>query len=668
MARVSQRIDQMNLPTDVERPARQPLPKPTAGEASKEVARRMSCGAEVGQQGVHFRVWAPDRKTVDLVIEQPERQEVSLRAEAEGYWSALVPGLGAGARYRYRLDGADPLLPDPFSRYQPDGPHGASQVVDPTAFRWTDGEWKGVSLKGQVIYEMHVGTFSTSGTWAGAAEKLKHLKELGVTVLQVMPVAEFPGTFGWGYDGVDLFAPYHGYGEPDDFRRFVDEAHKQGLAVILDVVYNHFGPDGNYLERYSSRYFGDLETEWGRAINYDGQGARGPRTLVTDNAAYWVSEYHLDGLRLDATQCIFDESDDYLVAALTRSARAAAGEREIVVVAENEPQHARLARPADKGGCGIDAVYNEDFHHSAIVAATGRREGYYSEYQGTAQELLSAFKHGFLFQGQLYHWQKKRRGQTMRGLPRWSAASFLENHDQVANSSTGNRLWKDTSPGRHRALTTLLLLGPWTPLLFQGSEWNASTPFFYFADHGDELRALVRKGRGQFLAQFPSAASLEAQAALPDPGDKKVFESSRLHWQEATLPAHAAALKLHKDLLKLRRQHPAIAAQASDGYSVDGAVLGPECLLVRFFDPNQDGRQDRLLLVNLGPTLPLVPAAEPLLAPPEGSQWQMIFSTDERGYGGPGTSPPESETTGWTIPAQAAVLLQPTAASGDDGR
>jgi maltooligosyltrehalose trehalohydrolase len=669
VAQVSQRIDRMNLPTNVERTPRLQS-RATANDAGKEVevARRMSSGAEVGQQGVHFRVWAPEHKSVEVVIESPEAQGLALRQEADGYWSALAPDLKAGALYRFRIDGDDKLVPDPFSRYQPNGPHGASQVVDPTLFRWTDAEWKGVSIKGQVIYEMHVGTFSPSGTWAGAADKLKHLRDLGVTVLQVMPVAEFPGSFGWGYDGVDLFAPYHVYGEPDDFRRFVDEAHRLDLAVILDVVYNHFGPDGNFLDRYSSQYFSKRETEWGRAINYDGTGARGARTLVIDNAAYWISEYHLDGLRLDATQCIFDDSDDPLVAALTRAARAAAGGREIIIVAENEPQDARLARPADQGGLGIDAVYNEDFHHSAVVAASGRREGYYSEYRGSAQELLSAVKHGFLFQGQLYHWQKKRRGRTMRGMPRWAAASFLENHDQVANSSTGNRLWKETSPGRHRALMSLLLLGPWTPLLFQGSEWNASKPFFYFADHGGELRGLVRKGRGQFLAQFPSAASLEAQAALPDPGDTKVFESSRLPWHEIGQPPHASALKLHQDLLKMRRQCPAIAAQASNGFVVDGAVLGPECLVLRFFDPNPSGKQDQLLLVNLGPTLPLVPAAEPLLAPPEGSQWQLTFSTDDRSYGGPGISHPESETTGWSIPAHAAVLMQPTAATDDDGR
>jgi maltooligosyltrehalose trehalohydrolase len=633
----------------------------------------MSCGAELTGDGVHFRVWAPGREHVDVIIERDAgggtvaRDEHPLALEpdeagAQGYWSARVAGLCAGARYRFRIDGNEPPVPDPFSRYQPEGPHGPSQVVDPTTFRWSDEAWAGVSLHGQVIYEMHVGTFSAAGTWTGAAEKLSQLRELGVTVLQVMPVAEFPGGFGWGYDGVDLFAPYHGYGTPDDFRRFVDQAHRVGLAVILDVVYNHFGPDGNYLERFSPHYFSQKETEWGRAINYDGQHARGARQLVIDNAAYWIAEFHLDGLRLDATQCIYDASEEHVVFALTAAARAAAGTREIVVVAESEPQEARLLRPPRPGARGIDAVYNEDFHHTALVAATGRREGYYSEYLGSAQELLSAVKHGFLFQGQLYHWQKQRRGGSLRGLPPRVAAAFLENHDQVANSATGNRLWRETSPGRHRALTTLLLLGPGTPLLFQGSEWCASTPFYYFADHKPDLRVEVRKGRAQFLAQFPSAASLEAQASLPDPGDRQNFERCRLPWQEREQPAHAAALALHRDLLKLRREDPTIAAQGEEDVRVDGAILSPTCFLVRLFAPESKGgpKGDRLLLVNLGAHLNLAPAPEPLLAAPEGMTWEMVFSSDDRAYGGPGRTMPEAESTGWSISGHAAVLLRPT--------
>jgi maltooligosyltrehalose trehalohydrolase len=655
--------------------------RPRAPDKRAPAARRLSCGAELVPDGVEFRVWAPGRQRVEVVVEgvgeRATAQEVPLAVEGgqageQGYWSVTVPGLRAGARYRFRIDGADTPLPDPFSRYQPSGPHGASQVVDPTTYRWSDAGWKGISLHGQVIYEMHVGTFSAAGTWTGAAEKLPQLRELGVTALQVMPVAEFPGTFGWGYDGVDLFAPYHGYGEPDDFRRFVDEAHRLGLAVILDVVYNHFGPDGNYLERYAPHYFSKRDTEWGRAINYDGPQGFGARRLAIDNAAYWIAEYHLDGLRLDATQCIYDESDEHLVCALTSAARAAAGERSIVVVAENEPQDSSLVRPAKAGGRGLDAVYNEDFHHSAVVAATGRREGYYTEYLGTAQELLSAYKHGFLFQGQLYHWQKKRRGSTLRGLPRMVAAAFLENHDQVANSSTGARLWRETSPGKHRTLTALLLLGPWTPMLFQGSEWNATTPFHYFADHGADLRALVRKGRAQFLAQFPSAASLEAQAALPDPGDRKVFEACRLPWQERTLPDHAAALALHRDLLKLRREDRTIAAQGDPdlldtaGTIIDGAVLSPECFLVRIFAGDLAG--DRLMIFNLGTQLTLVPAPEPLLAPPASMRWALAFSSDDRAYGGPGGTMPETETGGWSIAGHAAVLLRPTSVIVHDER
>ncbi len=634
-------------------------PAPAAAPAAAvepRTKRRLEGGAELIGDGVHFRVWAPERKQLAVVIEGGG--EHALTPDGDGYWATQVSGLGAGNRYRYRVDGNELLLPDPYSRFQPEGPHGASEVVDPTTFEWTDHDWAGVEIRGQVIYEMHIGTFSPDGTWAGATSQLRHLREVGITVLQVMPVGEFPGKFGWGYDGVDWYAPFHHYGRPDDFRRFVNEAHRLGLAVILDVVYNHFGPDGNYLAHYSLHYFANRETEWGRSINYDGPHAEGARTLAIQNAVYWVTEFHLDGLRLDATQCIFDESADYLVTALTREARAAAGHRKIVIVAENEPQHTKLARPAKEGGSGIDAVYNEDFHHSAVVAATGRREGYYSEQRGSAQELVSAFKHGFLFQGQLYHWQKKRRGQTLRGMPLWAAASFLENHDQVSNSGSGERLWRQTTPGRHRSLTAVLLLGPWTPLLFAGSEWNASTPFFYFANLEGELRQLVRKGRGEFLAQFPSLSSPEAQAALTDPGDQATFERSRLRWDERQEPFHQAALTLHRDLLELRRHDPTIAAQGMEGVRIDGAVLDRECFVIRWLAP--DPAHDRLLIVNLGPDLRLVPASEPLLAPPEETRWELLFSTDERIYGGPGKSPPESEETGWYLAGHCASMMRPT--------
>jgi maltooligosyltrehalose trehalohydrolase len=508
-----------------------------------------------------------------------------------------------------------------------------------------------------------VGTFTEAGTWQGALTRLPHLRDLGVTALEVMPVGEFPGGFGWGYDGVDLFAPYRGYGRPDDFRRFVDEAHGLGLAVILDVVYNHFGPDGNYLARFSPHYFAARETEWGRAINYDGPHAQGARTLMAENAAAWIAEYHLDGLRLDAVHAIEDDSPETVMAALARRARAAAGGKPIAILAEDESQRPALVRAPALGGSGLDGAFNDDFHHAAVVAATGHREGYYDEYTGSPQELVSAARHGYLYQGQRYHRQHRRRGHPARGVPPWRMAVFLENHDQVANSSTGARLWQQTSPGRHRALTTLLLCGPWTPLLFQGQEWNAGSPFLYFADHNRELAPLVRRGRAQFLAQFASCASPEAQAALADPGARATFEAARLRWDELERPEHAAALALHRDLLALRRSDPTLAAQGDGGVSVEGAVLGPESFALRFFAP--DPGDDRLLVVNLGAEQRLVPAPEPLLAPPEARRWRLLLSSDDHRYGGPGASEPEHEEQGWRLPGQAAVLLAPVLASSD---
>jgi maltooligosyltrehalose trehalohydrolase len=632
------------------------LPTEPGEGAGRAVERRLAVGAEVVRGGVHFRVWAPERSRIEVVVDgDPEPHP--LAPDGEGYWAGLGAGLRPGARYRFRVDGDDRLLPDPASRFQPDGPHGASQVVDPRAFTWTDAHWRGVSLPGQVLYELHLGTFTDQGTWRSAMARLPYLRDLGVTIVEVMPVAEFPGAFGWGYDGVDLFAPSHLYGRPDDFRRFVDEAHALGLAVILDVVYNHFGPDGNYLERFSSHYFSARQTDWGRAINYDGPEAQGARTLVIENAAYWIAEFHLDGLRLDATQSIYDQSSDHVLAALVRRARAAAGGRGIVVVAENETQEPRLVRPPEAGGCGLDALFNEDLQHSAFVAATGHAEGYYAEYTGAPQELISAARHGYLYQGQWYGWQKKARGHSTEGVPRWRLAGFLENHDQVGNSARGARFWQLTSPGRHRALTTYLLLGPWTPLLFQGEEWNASTPFLYFADHEAGLRELVREGRARFLAQFPSCASPEAAAALADPGDPRTLQASRLRWGEQALPAHQAALCLHRDLLALRRRDGTIAAQGEGAVDIEGAVLGPECFLLRYSAARAE--DDRLLLVNLGRELLLAPAPEPLLGPPERTAWRLLFCSEERRYGGEGAVAPVPEGRAWRIGGQSASLLAP---------
>lgn len=574
-----------------------------------------------------------------------------LQPEEGGYFCGLVPDAAAGTLYRYRLDGGE-AYPDPASRFQPEGPHGPSQVVDPGAFRWTDGGWRGVPLPGQVVYEMHIGTFTPEGTWDAAALELEELAAAGFTVLEVMPVAEFPGRFGWGYDGVDLYAPTRLYGAPDDLRRFVDRAHAAGLAVLLDVVYNHLGPSGAYLKEFSDHYFTDrYENEWGEPINFDGERSGPVREFFVGNAGYWVDEFHVDGLRLDATQQIFDASPVHVLEEITRRVREAAGGRETLLIAENEPQQVKLVRPEEEGGFGMDAVWNDDFHNTAMVALTGRTEAYYSDHLGSPQEIVSLAKWGFLYQGQRYRWQEKRRGTPAFGLPPATFVNCLQNHDQVANSAFGERVHRLTSPGRYRAMTAVQLLAPGTPMLFQGQEFAASSPFLYFADHEPELAASVRKGRTEFISQFPSIATEEIRELLPDPGDPDTFRRCKLDLGERE--HHAEAYALHRDLLGLRREDPAFRAQRAGG--VDGAVLGGEALVLRYF--GGEGA-DRLLVVNLGRELRLESVPEPLLAPPQGHRWETLWSSEHPRYGGTGT-PPLETGEGWRIPAEAAVVLLP---------
>jgi maltooligosyltrehalose trehalohydrolase len=619
-----------------------------------ENTRRLPVGAEVQPGGgVHFRVWAPRRRAVSVVLEggPGAGADVPLAAEPGGYFSGRAAGAGAGTLYRYRLDRGPSAYPDPASRFQPQGPHGPSQVVDPGGFAWTDQGWRGCGLEAQVIYEMHVGAFTREGTWAAAQRELPVLADLGVTVLEVMPVADFPGRFGWGYDGVNLYAPTRLYGTPDDFRRFIDRAHAMGLGVILDVVYNHLGPDGNYVKEYATAYFTDrYKNEWGEALNFDGADAGPVREFFVANAGYWIDEFHLDGLRLDATQQIFDRSPEHFLAALGRRVRQAGGGRATLLVAENEEQHARLARPLEEGGHGLDMLWNDDYHHSAMTVLSGHNEAYYADFLGSPQEFVSAAKWGYLYQGQRSQWQKKSRGSLTFGLDPAVFVNFLQNHDQVSNSARGLRCHALSSPGRFRALTALTLLMPGTPMLFMGEEFAASSPFLFFADHNPELAPLVRKGRAKFLSQFPSVAVPEVQAGLPDPADPGTFERCKLDLSERD--RHTEASALHRDLIRLRRHDPVLRAPRRGGF--DGAVLGAEAFVLRYFG----GGGDRLLVVNLGRDLHLDPAPEPLLAPPEGMHWAVLWSSEDPRYGGLGTAPPETEGT-WRLPGQAAVLFAP---------
>jgi maltooligosyltrehalose trehalohydrolase len=613
----------------------------------------VGAGVEPGG-GAFFRVWAPTHNQVRVVLESGSGSPAGISLErepgGEGYFSGRCAGASAGTTYRYELDDDPQRYPDPASRHQPDGPHGVSQVVDPRAFLWTDQQWRGATREGQIIYEMHIGTFSKEGTWRGAQLELKELARIGITLIEVLPVADFPGRFGWGYDGVCLFAPSWLYGEPDDMRAFVNEAHTHRIAVVLDVVYNHLGPDGNYLTAFSPWYFSSkYKNDWGEAINFDGDHSTPVRDFYKANAQYWIQEFHLDGLRLDATQDIKDDSPVHIISEIVCSARCAAGSRGIVLIAENEPQQTRLVRPTEAGGYGMDALWNDDFHHSALVALTGRNEAYYSDYSGNPQEFVSAAKYGYLYQGQWYRWQSQRRGTPTFDLSPPAFINFIQNHDQVANTARGERPNLVATQGKYRAMSALLLLMPGTPMLFQGQEYGATTPFLYFCDHKAEIGKAVREGRAKFLAQFRSLSLPEMQEVFADPGNPHTFEMAKLDFSERE--KNAELYQLHKDLIELRRTDP-VFSKPDDG-AIDGAVLSADAFVLRYFS---EAHGHRLLLINLGTDLYLSPSPEPLLAPLLDKSWRVIWSSEDPKYGGLGTFPPDTSDN-WRIPGNAAVVL-----------
>jgi len=615
-------------------------------------------GAEViGENRTHFRVWAPEARELDVVVEYgPNLQRTfhPLSPEQGGYYSGALD-VGVDTRYWFRVNSGEKFYPDPASRFQPEGPHGPSCIIDPGQFQWTDSQWPGpaaTGLKGQIIYEMHIGTFTKEGTWRAATEQLAELAQIGITVVEMMPIADFPGKFGWGYDGVNLFAPSHLYGTPDDLRAFIDRAHSLGVAVILDVVYNHFGPDGNYLGIFSADYLiREKENEWGDTINFDGANSGPVREFFITNGRYWIEEFHFDGFRFDATHAIRDRSAEYIIGAVGRAAREAAGSRSITLVAENDLQEAKMARPRSEGGDNLDGMWNDDFHHSAVVALTGRNEAYFSDYLGAPQEFIAAAKYGFLYQGQARSWRKALRGTLAFGIAPEAFVCFIENHDQIANTGPGQRLRFQTSPSRYRAMTGLLLLGPWTPLLFQGQEFGASGPFLFFADAGDSsVRDGTRRGRAKLLAPFLSLTEEETWKILPAPDDPDVFARCKLDFSDRK--RNRELYDLHIDLLKLRREDSRFRQQSSGG--IDGAVLGPASFVLRYFSKEND---DRLLLVNFGESQVLHPASEPLLAPPTGWKWETLWTSDSPLYGGAGSIALATQEQ-WILPAESAVALR----------
>ncbi len=614
----------------------------------KNGKRRLSIGAEMIDDELHFRVWAPKRKRVEVLLQSGKK--FALSAESGGYFSGSIKKKEGEILYRYLLDEED-SFPDPASRFQPEGPHGPSQVIDPNSFKWSDEEWRGIVEKEKVIlYELHVGTFTQEGSWLAAIEKLPHLLELGITVIEMMPICEFPGRFNWGYDGVNFFAPSHNYGRPDDLRKFINEAHKMGLGVILDVVYNHFGPDGNFLGQFSDDYFKKEKTEWGDAINFDQENSGPVRQFFIENGGYWIEEFHFDGLRFDACHAIQDESRRHILLEITQKVREKGGKKATYVTAENEKQSVQLIQSADQGGFTMDAIWNEDFHHAAFVRLIGHNEAYFSEYKGKCQEFISSLKYNFLSQGQWYQWQNNERGTVAIDFPPHLFINFLENHDQVANTGSALHLFTLAHRALVRTMTTLWLLSPQIPLFFQGQEFGSSSPFHYFSELPTELAKKVFSGRLEFMSQFKSIDDPDVQEKIPFPHDPKTFQQSKINWKDKE--RHQPHYQLHRDLIEMRKKDPVFSHFSE--VTVDGALIDEDFFLIRYFS----SYGDRLLLINLGIDYHLYPASEPLLAPPRGHIWNKMWSSEMPRYGGFGylkTKPHHN----WKITGHSASILYP---------
>jgi maltooligosyltrehalose trehalohydrolase len=516
-------------------------------------------------------VWAPFAGRVELELETERPGQFSSRPLEPGLRGSFhlpEPGLAAGARYRLRLDGA-PGLPDPRSASQPHGVHGPSVVVDHGAFAWTDAEFTPRPWSEAIVYEIHVGTFTPAGTFLALLERLDYLVDLGVTHLELMPVAAFPGQHGWGYDGVALFAPHAAYGTPDDLKQLVDSCHARGLSVLLDVVYNHLGPDGNYLGHFGPYFTREYATPWGAAVNLDQKGCDGVRRFFCDNALYWLECFHFDGLRLDAVHAFLDRSAQSFLEQLVQEVGAL--ERRLgrpkVLIAESDLNDPRLIREQAAGGIGLHAQWSDDFHHSLHALLTGERAGYYADF-GQLEDLACALRQGFVYAGRYSEYRGRSHGRPLSEVPLERLLGYLQNHDQIGNRALGDRIGQSLSVEQLELGAALVLCAPFVPMLFQGEEWNASTPFRYFTDHQDVgLAAAVREGRRREFA-----APGQAPEAVPDPQAPATFDASRLDWAEQSLPEHRRVLDWYRALVRLRRREPAL--RSSDAPLVEAVETG----------------------------------------------------------------------------------------------
>ncbi len=525
-----------------------------------EHAHSMPFGAEImDDRRVRFRLWAPGARRVELCLEGPRGQTfLPMEKQADGWLELVTDEAGPGSLYRYRIDG-EQLIPDPASRHQPRDVHGPSEVIDPGAFQWRENGWRGRPWEESVFYELHVGTFCAEGTFRGVAKRLDYLADLGVTAIELMPVSDFPGRRNWGYDGVLPFAPDSSYGRPEDLKALIQAAHQRGLMVFLDVVYNHFGPEGNYLGLYAPQFFTERHhTPWGAAINFDGERSRTVRDFFIHNALYWLNEYRFDGLRLDAVHAIIDESRPDLLIELAEAVHADAGaERAVHLVLENDDNAARyLRRRADGKPLWYAAQWNDDFHHAAHLLVTGESDGYYSDYaREPAGALARSLAEGFIYQGEPSTFRDGvTRGEPSGDLPDTAFVDFVQNHDQVGNRALGDRIGSLASPEALRAILSILLLSPSPPLLFMGEEWMSKHPFLFFCDFGDDLAQAVTEGRRREFARFERCADPDARALIPDPNDAATFLRSKLDWSALDSAVHRDWLRFHRALLALRRR------------------------------------------------------------------------------------------------------------------
>ena len=536
-------------------------------------------GAAPLRDGVRFRVWAPSAARLTLVVcDGQAAGEHDVLRDDDGVFETIVDRARAGDHYGYRINGGE-LRPDPASRFQPAGVHGPSQVIDPSAFQWTDAHWRGRPAGDRILYELHIGAFTPEGTFAAARSRLHELRDVGVTTVEIMPVADFAGSRNWGYDGVCLFAPSRAYGHPDDLRRLVDRAHHLGLSVVFDVVYNHLGPEGAYLTEFNRQYFTSRHsTPWGCGVNLDGPSSEMVRRFIVDNAMHWVREYHADGLRLDATHALVEEEAGAIVREIAVAVRGSTS-RPVFVHAEDHRNLARMIADPPRGGWGLDGVWADDFHHVLRVLLTGDTHSYYADYAGTIDELAGTIRQGWLFTGQRAPRRGTARGSDPSTIPMHRFVVCLQNHDQIGNRPRGDRLNEVVAPESWRAASAVLLTVPMTPLIFMGQEWAASTPFQFFTDLEPALGERVTEGRRREFAEFPEYSSDDRRALIPDPQASSTFEASRLRWDERAMAPHSFTLNLYRALMALRLDYPALGASAE--LQGDATALDDDTIAIR---------------------------------------------------------------------------------------